>query len=224
MKDKIVFTTLEDLQDYCDDPNNSLERVVLGKQITSLRELFFYSNRTAEEFRGIEDWDVSHIQNMRSVFFCARNFNSSLEKWDVSRVETMRCMFFGAERFNKPLNSWNVSRVRIMSGMFRNAYSFNQPLDKWNVSRVRSMSGMFRKAQSFNQNLNCWDVSHVRTMDDMFYKASAFSRPLNNWQLAEEDLSMFEGSAMQERDLPWVKPQGFTGILRNFTTSLGFSC
>ena len=56
-----------------------------------------------------------------------------IENWDVSNVTNMSSLFANAHSFNQPLNKWNVSNVRYMGGMFEYAESFNQPLNKWNV-------------------------------------------------------------------------------------------
>ena len=115
---KIVFHNYKELKEYCDDPNNPLDVVILDKGITSLPYLFGDSKRTNEQFKGIEDWDVSNVKNMNG-------------------------MFWNAENFNQPLNSWNVSNVEFMNFMFCEAKNFNQPLDKWDVSNVEYMRDMF---------------------------------------------------------------------------------
>ncbi len=47
----------------------------------------------------------------------------------MSNVAAMRSMFYCAKNFNRPLNNWNVSNVSTMSFMFKDAISLNQPLD-----------------------------------------------------------------------------------------------
>ena len=38
---------------------------------------------------GLEDWDVSNVKNMPSIFWDCTHFNSDLSKWDVSNVDNM---------------------------------------------------------------------------------------------------------------------------------------
>ena len=97
-----------------------------------------------------------------------------IEKWDTSKVEDMSFMFWFNEKFNESIGSWNVGRVKNMDRMFASATSFNQPLDKWNVSNVEDMSRMFAGAKSFNQDLSSWDVRNVKDMSEMFNGASAW--------------------------------------------------
>ena len=157
---KLMFHNYKALKAYCDDVNNPLDKVVLGKEITSLRELFLNSSRTNEQFVGIGEWDVSNVEDMSAMFDGAHAFNQPLNSWDVSNVRDMSGMFFDAKNFNQPLNSWDVSNVTDMFGMFEGAYDFNQPLNEWDVSNVIDMSQMFSCAYNFNQPLDKWDLSN----------------------------------------------------------------
>ncbi len=174
-----VFNTFKELEDYCADPANSLEDVKLGSSITSLACLFVKSDRTEEQFKGIEKWDVSRVTDFSCMFFRAENFNSDISGWDVGRAVNMRDMFALAENFNQNIESWDVSGATDMYEMFLGATAFNQPLGKWDVSRVRNMTRMFWNAEHFNQ-------------------------PLNEWQI-KKDESMFEGAAMDLDNYPWVE-------------------
>ena len=128
---KIVFHSYDALKKYCDDPNNPLDKVILGKEITTLNGLFENSWRTNEQFSGIKNWDVSNVTNMSGMFWAAKSFNKPIGNWDVSNVTDMEGMFERAESFNKPIGNWDVSNVTNMRGMFFGAESFNQPLDNF---------------------------------------------------------------------------------------------
>ena len=208
---KLVFHSYEALKTYCDNPDNPLDRVVLGKEITALNSedenggikgLFEYSKRTNKQFNGIADWDVSKVKDMSLMFYVAKNFNQPIDNWDVSNVESMSGMFWGAKNFNQPIGNWDVSKVTNMYGMFKGAEKFNQLLEKWNVSKVKDMSCMLDGAKSFNQPIGNWDVSKVSNMYGMFYGAKNFNQPLDNWDLSNkpygaEDLEQFRQSKAQ---------------------------
>jgi surface protein len=134
---------------------------------------------------NINNWDVSHVTNMREMFYNARLFNEPLGNWDVSSVTDMFSLFFGASAFNQPLNSWDVGNVTNFGGMFYNANSFNNPIDDWNVSKATDMNSMFVLALAFNQPLNSWDVSNVTATQYMFFQAPLFNQPLNNWDVSK---------------------------------------
>ena len=115
---KFVFHSYEALQTFCDNPDNPLDRVVLGKEITALNSedenggikgLFEYSKRTNKQFNGIADWDVSKVKDMSLMFYGAKIFNQPIGNWDVSKVSNMYGMFYGAKNFNQPLDNWDLS-------------------------------------------------------------------------------------------------------------------
>ena len=41
------------------------------------------------KYGPIEDWDVSEVTNMKSVFFNFDSFNADLSKWNTGAVTTM---------------------------------------------------------------------------------------------------------------------------------------
>ncbi len=92
---------------------------------------------------GLEDWDVSKVTNMFSMFWGCKNFNSDLSKWDVSSVKDMGYMFWCCKNFNSDLSNWNVSSVEYMYGMFNECKKFNSDLSNWDVSDVKNMHNMF---------------------------------------------------------------------------------
>ena len=124
------------------------------------------------KYGHISQWDVSNVTDMSFVFsgaISSGSFNEPINNWNVSNVRNMESMFLNATSFNQPLNKWNVSKVTYMYSMFRGATSFNQPLNNWNVSNVEDMGDMFDGARSFNQPLNKWNVSNVTDMKRMFH-------------------------------------------------------
>ncbi len=162
-----------------------------------MSELFYKSSR--KDFEGIEDWDVSNVEDMSYMFgymsydsFESRSkakFNRNLNNWNVSKVKHMSFMFYYCQDFNQPLDKWDVSNVEDMFRMFDNCKKFNQPLNSWNVSNVTNMSGMFQVAESFNQPLDKWDVSKVTTMRAMFNYVKAFNQDISNWNVSKvEDM------------------------------------
>ena len=111
--------------------------------------------------------DTSKITDMSYLFYnTPRTDFSGIENWDVSNVENMLCMFDAATSFNQDISGWDVSNVRDMAWMFSNAKAFNQPIGGWDVSKVEEMDSMFYGAISFNQDLSNWDISGVEYIDD----------------------------------------------------------
>ena len=48
---------------------------------------------------AIEEWDVSRLTDMSSIFMGATSFNGDISKWDVSGVTNMEAMFNDANAF-----------------------------------------------------------------------------------------------------------------------------
>jgi surface protein len=67
-------------------------------------------------------------------------FNQNINNWDVSKVTSMTSMFQLNSSFNQPLSGWNVSAVTDMSTMFYLATAFNQDIGNWNVGNVTVFS------------------------------------------------------------------------------------
>ncbi|MCR4942473.1 MAG: BspA family leucine-rich repeat surface protein [Campylobacter sp.] len=162
--------------------------------VDDLSKLFYNSKR--KDFSGIENWDVSHVKAMRSMFYNATNFNADISGWDVSNVKDMSGMFYDATNFNADISGWDVSNVKDMSDMFYRAISFNQDIESWDVSNVTDMSWMFWCATNFDQPLENWDVSNVTTMYSMFSGATKFNQALENWDVSnvKNMRSMFGGA------------------------------
>ena len=97
---------------------------------------------------GLENWDVSNVKDMCSMFEGCKNFNCDLSKWDVSKVTDMYCMFEGCKSFNSDLSKWDVSSVKDMYFMFSGCENFNCDLSKWDVSSVEDMRNMFDRCNS----------------------------------------------------------------------------
>ena len=121
------------------------------------------------QYGVIGGWKVSCVTDMTDLFKSSKNpevadFNQPLNNWDVSKVTTMRSMFYGAAAYNQPMNGWNVSNVINMYYMFE-ASAFNQPLNDWDVSKVTTMQGLFYDATAYNQPLCDWGPKLLKTAD-----------------------------------------------------------
>ena len=158
---------------------------------------------------GLDDWDVSNVTNMRSMFqytgYYATEWNiGDLSNWDVSNVSNMYGMFaltgYSATTFDiGNLDNWDVSNVSDISFMFREtgykATTFDiGDLSGWNVSNVVNIMSMFDKAGYSTGywnigDLSNWDVFNVRNMSWMFDRAGYNSTSwdigdLSNWNVS----------------------------------------
>ena len=110
---------------------SSLTNVIQCDDFSSI----FKGYKKVKHIIGIENWDVSKVTNMNSMFQDCYKFNADLSNWDVSSVGDMRDMFFSCKVFNSDLSNWDVSGVKNMAGMFEECENFNCDLSKWDVSK-----------------------------------------------------------------------------------------
>ena len=122
---------------------------------------------------GLDDWDVSSVTNMGSMFnsaaYSPTAFHLDLSSWDVSSVQNMGGMFYNAGWFSSDwsigdLSRWDVSSVTNMSQMF---YRYSGDIAKnwsigdisvWDTSNVTNMYQMFRFA-GYNSTVLHLDLS-----------------------------------------------------------------
>lgn len=123
--------------------NESVSLADIDVSNISYMTLLFH-NSTRKDFSGIENWNVSNVLNMTSMFEDAKYFNADISKWDTSNVERMNSMFKRAESFNQDISSWKTFYVEDMYQMFAGAVSFNQDLSNWDISNVEDMRDMFQ--------------------------------------------------------------------------------
>lgn len=160
---------------------------------TSLRQMF---EAASSVNTGLENWNVSTIQDFTNMFAGASSFNGDISGWNMVGATNLTGMFAGASLFNQDINGWNVSNVTNMQSTFRGAASFNQNINNWNVSSVTRMSGCFSEMANFNQPLDNWDMSSVTDADQMFSNAVAFNQDISGWDVSNVNnfAEMFSGA------------------------------
>lgn len=155
----------------------------------------------------LNEWDVSGVTIMQTVFSSASNFNQNIGSWNTSAVVSMNAMFSGATSFNNgnsSINNWNTSAVTTMQSMFTNAIAFNQNIGNWNVSSVSNFNQMFNNAQAFNNGgssaIGNWVLKTTGStnMSNMFLSAINFNQNLTSWntQAVTDMTSMFNAATI----------------------------
>lgn len=164
-----------------------------------------------------EDWDMSQVKFVSSMFQGAEVFNQDISNWKMDNVELMSGMFQGAAKFNQPIGSWNITKVRFILGLFEGATSFNQPINDWDISNVDNLFGLFYDASSFNQPLNNWKVDNVTTMASLFYGATAFDQDLSSWNVSQVQnmASMFGNAGLSNENYDLLLNSWSTQALQN---------
>ena len=162
---------------------------------------FMFDNTTFND--DIDEWDVSNVQLMGSVFRDNPNFNQDLCSWDTSSVTSMSSMFLGATAFNGDISCWNTANVTSMANMFHTASAFNQDIGGWDLGMVTTTATMFFRAAAFDQDIGAWDVSMVTSMQGMFQEAVSFNQDLSLWDTGNvvTMLNTFRGASTFNGDI-----------------------
>jgi surface protein len=156
--------------------------------VTSMFEMFRACSNLISVNR-MNEWDVSHVTNMSSMFYASGHFNQDIGDWDVSSVTNMSEMFFDVHDFNnggQPMH-WDAKtgNVTNMFNMFFACSYFNQDISNWDVRNVTQTDLMFEDAYSFNQNLGKWTLSALTNGNSMFaysgMSCENYTNTLNGW-------------------------------------------
>jgi surface protein len=190
--------------DSCENLDLSLVADVVNiGNCTNFEACFeFCTNLTT--INNCNDWDMSGVTNMSSMFSLATSFNQDIGGWDVSSVTNMSSMFVSASAFNQNIGSWDVSSVTNMSSMFQDATDFNRDIGGWDVSSVTNMTEMFYGATDFNQDIGGWDISNVFNFFDFMgtktpatFSTTNLNAIYNGWSLlsVEPNINISFGTA-----------------------------
>ena len=160
-----------------------------------------------EKYGSIEDWNVSQLTTMNSLFYRNTHFNEDITEWDTKNVGDTTSMFHYAEDFNQDISGWRFKSKVKMTSMFAGAKRFNQNIGKWD--KIRCCSGMFDGAESFNQPIGGWDTHMLIDMENMFRDAKAFNQDLSSWKVFHvvSIKGMFKGAS--NFDKASFSPKGF---------------
>ena len=196
-----ITYTYQENPNYAPLPEEITDKATLQGLISMWSDPGIMKYTVTNKYGDINDWDVSGVTNMSSLFQFNRTFNSNINDWDVSSVTNMENMFWYATIFNQPINKWNTSKVTKMNTMFNHADAFNQDINTnvqtridgtkyvaWDVSSVESMIDMLSFTPAFNQPINKWNTSNVKNMEQMF-RQSIF-----NQNITENEVTLENGT------------------------------
>lgn len=146
---------------------------------------------------SINNWDISSVTNLSSMFFGQRFFNQPIGNWNTSNVTNMQSLFYGPNinnfpgLFNQNISNWNTSKVTNMAYMFYHQRFFNQNIGSWDVSKVTTFIQMFNTIGTSGQfnngnssSINNWSTNLAANMSYMFRNQPGFNQPIGNWNVS----------------------------------------
>ena len=203
----------------------------------------FYENlrgcTVLTQVRNINEWDVSGVTSMVSLFIDCPVFNQDLDRWDLSNVTHFLSMFNRCYAFNGNVTTWDVSNITEMNNGFNSCTSFNQDVSNWDVSNIKYFNNFFASCTSFNQDVSQWDMSNAEWLTSMFTNMN-LNPDVSNWNITNKVTTlnnMFKNNTGFNRDITtwdtsgvsifsgcFANATGFTGMVEmdaGFATSLG---
>ena len=192
--------------------------------VTSLSGLFSGCS-SLETINGLNDWDVSNVQDMSYMFSGATHFNQDLFRWNMGNVKNVSYMFQEASTFNGDIHTWEFKNLENMEYMFREAFAFNGDVSNWNVGTVTNMKGVFYRAKAFSGDVSNWNVSQAKNMEVMFYEALQFNSDLSRWDVGNVTLmyAMFSKAPLFNSDLSNWNVSNVTGTWSMFQGATAFN-
>jgi Mycoplasma protein of unknown function, DUF285 len=92
----------------------------------------------------LSGWDVSRATEMFRTFFGLSQYTGrGLEQWNVGRVTNLRSMFSFAYNFRGNISYWSVSKAVFLKRMFSDSL-FNVDISLWDVSNAQDLGWMVR--------------------------------------------------------------------------------
>lgn len=155
---------------------------------------------------GIDEWDVSHITDMSSLFRNTDNFDQDISSWDVSSVTDMSSMFRSSS-FSRDIGGWNVRSVETMESMFRLNTDFDHDIGGWDVRNVTDMTDMFHSTRLSVDNYDAlligWESQNVQHGVTFNAGESQFSTEAQGARARlrdDKDWEISDGDLQQEND------------------------
>lgn len=107
--------------------------------------------------------DMPNIEMVKDMSYAFANSGVTnilnINEWNVSNVTNMHSMFANAKSFNTNISTWDVSNVKRMNNMFNQASSFNQDLSNWNISSLEPIG--LNDVSFANSGMNCKNFSKI---------------------------------------------------------------
>merc|ERR1712176_1212688 len=167
-------------------------------KVTSMVNMFknAYAFNQKISTENIDDWDVSKVIDMTSMFEYATVFNNedavgtstTTLDWIATHLTKTNSMFKNTQAFSQPIFNVPIDTMKVlliitdMSSMFEDAFAFNNDISIWKVDQVTLFTNMFKGAELFNKEIGSWSVNSGTNFNDMFNGALRFKQNLCNWQ------------------------------------------
>ena len=142
--------------------------------ITELDDLSgVFARLNKVEVVDISGWDTSNVTTMEDMFRkCSKLKNIiGIENLDVSKLENANNMFFCCKKLVElDLTNWNTMSLQNASYMFYNCSNLKiiKNIENWQLPNIKKVKRMFSKCTKLDVDLSNWDLTNIK---DDFLKA-----------------------------------------------------
>lgn len=125
---------------------------------------------------GIEEMDVSHLEDAAYMFNYTGFENMDLSQWNTANLQTTYGMFDYCQDLKTiDLTGWNTDALTSISSMFSDCSALTTitGIEQFNTANVQYMSYTFSGCSSLESlDLSRWDTSKVWAFTSMFYNCT----------------------------------------------------
>ena len=134
-------------------------------ELDDLSDIFTRLNEV--EVIDISGWDTSNVTSMDNMFRkCAKLKNIiGIENLDVSKLEDATSMFYCCKNLVElDLTNWNPVSLQHTYEMFSGCSNLKiiENIENWQLPNIKSVRQMFYKCAKLDVDLSNWDLTNIK--------------------------------------------------------------
>lgn len=115
-----------------------------------------------KEIEGLENWDVSKVKNVNSIFReTSIEDLSGIENWDVSSLNNINSAFYKCSVQSLDLSAWNVSNLKSLHYSFARSGLRDLNITGWDLTGLNSQSYAFEHTGIIKLDMAKWNNSNI---------------------------------------------------------------
>ena len=133
-------------------------------ELDNLSYIFYALNMEVVDISG---WNTSNVITMENMFsFCGKLKNIiGIENLDVSKLEDATSMFYCCKNLVElDLTNWNPISLQHTYEMFSGCSNLKiiENIENWQLPNIKSVRQMFYKCAKLDVDLSNWDLTNIK--------------------------------------------------------------
>ena len=161
-----IFQLLSIIKKRYDNYNSFLDLTDIDiSKLDNLSYIFGILNNV--EVVDISGWDTSNVITMESMFSQCKKLKKiiGIENLDVSKLEDANSMFYMCENLVElDLTKWNPVSLQNTSDMFYGCSNLKiiKNIENWQLPNIKDVSYMFYDCAKLDVDLSNWDLTNIK--------------------------------------------------------------